>query len=46
MEETDVVPYFQDGVHVVGIHYGRDPELFSNRTDELVNDNGGFRVET
>ena len=46
MEKTDVVPYLQYGVHVVGIHYGRDSELFGNRTDEPVNDNGGFRVET
>lgn len=46
MEETDVVSDLQYGVHVVGIHYCSDSELFGNRTDELVNDNGGFRVET
>ena len=46
MEETDVVPYLQYGVHVVGIDDGRDVVFFGNAVEQVIYDKRCLGVET
>ena len=46
MQKTDIVPYLQYGIHIVGIHYRSDTQLLGQAADELVNDDRRLRIKS
>ena len=45
-DETDLVAYFEDGVHVMGVYDSRHIELLGKVADEAVDENGSVRIQS
>ena len=45
MEQDDIVAYFHNGVHIVGVDNGSDIVVLGDIADQFINDEGRFGVK-
>ena len=45
IEKSDFVPDFQNGIHIVGVHYRGHIEFLSDVADQTVYQNGSIGIQ-